>query len=720
MQKGCDDRLAYIIPKTGKQVNTLQKRKWAAAIEPAALQKENAMEIQYRHLYKEEIINGNIYPVSYLQRAPMSRLTSSMPESFEIVADGENLNGSFVFLETRAETDGTGIQSTVVSLKSTRVPLRVDIITETVAESEPDEGYTMSRKIRVLNESEEKPVRLTALTMFQGICMQKRGMAPDSETFRLGYMHEGAPGREGDFHWENLTLGTTKEVKNATYTERYRLPFAAVQDLKNGDCALLNLAFSGGYRMRFEHSGGAVYGESSLSWAVGFAGKAPVRVLAPGEEAVTPRVLITYVHGTFDEAVQSQTDYARRLAKPWPKTLAVEVSAMTNREDEAQYNLKTGKEMGADIVYIDAGWYIPKGKSLDDWPAFCGDWGRVVDTYDTSLADMREMAHRNGNRFGLWMDVEKIGFQTETFKSGRVKYLIGYDGTPVKDGPAAYMADLNDSETYEWVKKQVRYVLDTYQLDYYRLDSGVYATEAVHEYCGLMENAAWRYYDNLYRLFRELREEYPQVTFQNCAGGGMRADLGMTTIMSNTWISDANFAPDSFRIINGMTMIIPVEYCVKLINAMGAESGCTDNYKLNVARFGSPLVPASEEMLKPEFRKRVFPMLEMYRKHIRPMLPKCKVYHHTPEVNLHEENELGVLEIADPDGKCAMVCAFTLGPVEEPSFRLTFRGVRENGNYTLYANDQRIGEFTGKALGAGVPAEIPEMNDSLCLIAVEE
>ena len=197
----------------------------------------------------------------------------------------------------------------------------------------------------------------------------------------------------------------------------------------------------------------------------------------------------------------------------------------------------------------------------------------------------------------------------------------------------------------------------------------------------------------------------------------MRADAGMTTIMSNTWISDVNHAPESFRIINGVSMMIPVEYCVKLINAMGAESGCTDYFKLNVARFGSPLIPGTEDMLPPEFKKHIVPMLTMYKSFIRKILPNAKIYHHTPEVFPYEETELGVLEIAAKDQTCAMVCAFTLGPVEEPKFKLTLRGVSEELDYTVYANDQCIGSFPGKTLKAGIPVEIEDMCDSICLIA---
>ncbi|MBQ9415330.1 MAG: alpha-galactosidase [Clostridia bacterium] len=677
------------------------------------------MQINYGALYREQFENGTLSPVSYLERAPMDPQVTSMKASFGITVGGEDAHGLFTLCDAegdnpRLESTPEGFDRYIVSLMDEKHGMQVDVRTELVKGLEASGQKTMARTLRIVNRGKE-PLVLSDVVMMGGLVFQSR-TSGESQPMRVGYMRSGCPGGEGDFHWNDMNQGRIA-VANRTYTERYRLPFVALHHPAGGDYVLLNLAFSGGYEFEIEQSGEGVYAQKNLGFSVRFGGRAPVRVLAPGEEAVTPRLLLTFVHGSFDEAVNANLDFVRRMGSPYPKTCAVECSAMTNREDEVRFNLDAADRYGAEIVYIDAGWYIPRGKSLDDWPAYCGDWKRTPDTYESTLAQFRDRCRQAGKKFGLWMDMEKIGFFSQTHQSGKVTCLTGYDGKPFPDGPQAYMLDLTQDDNYNWALEQICYVLDTYDLDYFRLDSGVYATESYHWVLGYRENAAWRYYDRLYELFRFLRRKYPDVVFQNCAGGGMRADAGMTSIMSNTWISDVNHAPESFRIINGVSMVIPVEYCVKLVNGMGAENGCTDAFKLNVARFGSPLIPGSKPMLPDTFEPRLRAMLGTFCNTVRPRLPKALVYHHTPEVNLYGEGELGVLEIGSTELDFSMAAVFTLGPALPGQVRLTFWGIDPAMQYHVRANDHDLGDFSGVALQKGIPVEIEEMCDSVCFVA---
>jgi hypothetical protein len=199
----------------------------------------------------------------------------------------------------------------------------------------------------------------------------------------------------------------------------------------------------------------------------------------------------------------------------------------------------------------------------------------------------------------------------------------------------------------------------------------------------------------------------------------------MTGIMSNTWISDVNAAPHSFRIVNGMSMMLPVEYLVKLFNGMGAENGGTLDFVIGVTRFGSPLIPTSVYDrhcdINPMMEKKVAAYLESYKKFVRPMLHDARVYHHTPEVSIGAPSERGVLEIASPDGKCALLGVFTLGQVDPKNTRTTvhFAGLDVAGNYDLYCNDVYIGQRGGWDLTQGFVCDIAAAYDARCYIAVK-
>ena len=90
---------------------------------------------------------------------------------------------------------------------------------------------------------------------------------------------------------------------------------------------------------------------------------------------------------------------------------------------------------------------------------------------------------------------------------------------------------------------------------------------------GYVENGYWRYYEALYAIYERLRARFPDVIFENCAGGGGRTDIGMVRRFSHTWVTDWQIAPRSFTITNGMTMALPPEYVDRLI---GGQSGHID------------------------------------------------------------------------------------------------------------------------------------------------
>ena len=55
----------------------------------------------------------------------------------------------------------------------------------------------------------------------------------------------------------------------------------------------------------------------------------------------------------------------------------------------------------------------------------------------------------------------------------------------------------------------------------------------------------------LYEVLERLREEFPHVIWESCAGGGGRADLGMLRWTDQVWTSDNTEAADRLPIQHG-------------------------------------------------------------------------------------------------------------------------------------------------------------------------
>lgn len=572
-------------------------------------------------------------------------------------------------------------------------------------------GDVMLRWLELTNRG-EAPMLLGKTTVFGGALFA-------GEPAEVGYFSFAEPGGEGDYHTQTLPVGSFA-LRREHYVERYRQPFCTCRRPGGDTTFICEMAYSGGFEMRFDtRFSGAFFTE----FAASLSGHAPLRVIAPGEVFATPEVFFGMIKGDTDAAIHEMHRAIHANYAEFSKTCAVEASVGPGacEEEDIAALMEKSAELGAEIFYIDAGWYIKKGRGTLDWPGPCGDWTRTPDRYTSTLDDFRERAHSLGMKFGLWMDVEKLGWESETYQQHKAPRLKSYTGADMQDGPCSAMLDVTTKEGAEWAYGQIKYVLDTYRLDYFRLDSGTFPPEACSEVLGYRENSSLRYYEAWYALFKRLRREYPDVVFQNCSGGGMRCDVGMTGMMSNTWISDVNSAPTSFRIVNGMSMMLPVEYLVKIIYDMGAQFGGTLDFIFGVARFGSPLIPLSlidrSYDMNDSVKAKTAAMIESYKSFIRPMLHDCLTYHHTPVAPLGAPDGRGVLEIASPDKRCALLSVFTLGPVVQSRSRVHFAGIDPSLDYRLYCNDVFIGIRHGWELTQGFDCDISIPCDARCYIA---
>ena len=56
---------------------------------------------------------------------------------------------------------------------------------------------------------------------------------------------------------------------------------------------------------------------------------------------------------------------------------------------------------------------------------------------------------------------------------------------------------------------------------------------------------------SLYKIMDTLVNEYPDILFEGCAGGGNRFDLGILCYFPQIWASDKTDALDRLMIQNG-------------------------------------------------------------------------------------------------------------------------------------------------------------------------
>jgi alpha-galactosidase len=162
----------------------------------------------------------------------------------------------------------------------------------------------------------------------------------------------------------------------------------------------------------------------------------------------------------------------------------------------------------------------------------------------------------------------------------------------------------------------------------------------------------------------------------------------MLRYFHRTEITDWMPAPRSLKILNGLTLHLPPEICLRTFGTE-IQDHCLFGdltFQIRSCLFGLPILrgvaPTVEEIGEPR-RGAIAHALDLYKRVIRPLLPTARVFHHTPILPLMEPQPWCVLEYAAPDGSCVIAGIFRLTGPCDGIFRFQPRGLRAEGRYRV-------------------------------------
>ena len=156
-----------------------------------------------------------------------------------------------------------------------------------------------------------------------------------------------------------------------------------------------------------------------------------------------------------------------------------------------------------------------------DW--YAGAW------LPNDVGPIREYARKQGMRFGLWVEIEAAGAASKLRKE-HPDWILTRNGQPIAQWTPSRCRRTPWSRS-GWNRRS-RGSSRKYDLDIFRIDYNMSVEEdGNHVRDGFVENSGWRHVENLYAMFDHLRQQFPKVIFQNCAGGGGRLLLGHSSAL---------------------------------------------------------------------------------------------------------------------------------------------------------------------------------------------
>lgn len=658
-------------------------------------------------VYEERFLDGTLvpggwnaagYPLNVLSNYPtnidLNRVAE--PSSFHIELDGETMDYNLQVKDFESIVKEDGCEEAILTLTSQVKSVEIKVHTLL------DGTAMITRWLEVCNLSDEE-VAVSRLSVFCGVLEQMkdyRAEDPDvlaEEIYQLGYFGRDGWGAEGDLGFRTLPFDKTT-ISGRFERMRYRHPAFFLKNKLSGLLFFGQLAWSAGYEFSFDYIAEHGEKETTLVLDMAVTGYNPLRLIAPGESFVSPKAHLGVVFGDLDDAVRETHTHLRRSVLNLPEANADACLVGSGMGPEHDMSVETTMRfadqmaaMGAEVFIIDAGWYCPPNKETEWWSR-TGDWQADKERYPKGIAEVRDYIHAKGMKFGMWMEAERVGDQTECFK----EHPDWFTKLPVGTTTPGFL-DFTNPQAAAWAEEEIARVIQEYRLDLFRIDYNIgsaqyfYLREAQNQSAGIgkrkrTEYGTVKHYEAVYAMYQRLKRRFPDVIFENCAGGGGRTDLGMMQAFNHSWVSDQQNAPRSLYITSGMTLVLPPERVDRLVAGMGCHGHGSLELQMRNAMLGhltlNVFSPAAASY-NPRQLAFIEHSVAIYKNFIRPFLPKADMYHYNAEVAQARKEGYQALELVSQDKNKAAVTIFRLPGASTAPVKLLLRGLDLGKKYQV-------------------------------------
>jgi alpha-galactosidase len=344
-----------------------------------------------------------------------------------------------------------------------------------------------------------------------------------------------------------LSIGSRAGITSHTFS-----PTLGVQSLgadPEGASYGVTLAWSGSWRLLVD----APPFRGRVRIAGGVDDESCVITLDPGESFSSPPTLGVFAPDGAAGLRRRWHDYQRGwLARDisaahrpivynswYATTFDVRVEHQTALADVAQ-------TLGIEVFVVDDGWFLGRNSDrsgLGDWRPDPVKFPEGLDPLITAVQDRRM-------RFGVWVEPEAVNPDSELFRA-HPEWVYRAGERPLVTRRNQYVLDFGRPEVVAWAKDWLRALLADDRISYLKWDMNRPVSDGGRP--GDARGRQWtvQHTQGYYAVMTMLREEFPHVTVEACAGGGGRIDAAVLALSDVVWPSDETGARDRLAIQHG-------------------------------------------------------------------------------------------------------------------------------------------------------------------------
>ncbi len=299
--------------------------------------------------------------------------------------------------------------------------------------------------------------------------------------------------------------------------------------------------------------------------------------LSQGETFETPEVILCCSAEGFSGLSHRLHDAIRShlIRSPWvTKARPVlinnwEATYFNFNEDKLLSIAERARELGTELFVLDDGWFGSRNSDTSS----LGDWQEDRNKLPEGLPHLAEKIRGLGLSLGLWIEPEMVSENSELYRN-HPDWCLQVPGRKPFRGRDQLNLDITRPVVRDTVMDSICTLIRTCHISYIKWDfnrniGNVYSAALPADGQGELFH---RYVLALYAMQERLVTEFPDLLFENCAGGGGRFDCGMLYYSPQIWCSDNTDAIDRLTIQYGPSFGYPP-------SCMGAHVSASPNHQ---------------------------------------------------------------------------------------------------------------------------------------------
>lgn len=204
----------------------------------------------------------------------------------------------------------------------------------------------------------------------------------------------------------------------------------------------------------------------------------------------------------------------------------------------------TVAKSGCKYYVIDCGWQadvIPQGATdleiTDIVYRYFGTWRENLDRFPGGIIQTAKLVKSLGMKFGLWIAPEVVGINNKEMLD-----FYGDDCFFVRNGEkirhwSGYLLDYRNPKVYKYMSDVIDRMVNEFGCDYIKFDGCPNSGAGTEIDSVSLGDGLEKAMDAFLDWTRDMMARYPNVLFEDCAGGGQRTDykaLSMFHILSTS------------------------------------------------------------------------------------------------------------------------------------------------------------------------------------------